>query len=229
MTAHELNRNSLSEQIYGLLKDAILRGDFTPGQRLSPQELCDEFQVSATPIRDALRRLEVDGLVQVNPRRGTFVAKFTAQDVREVFESRRIIEQAAAEKLPQDSETIIQRMATLLDEMATLIDRGVVRDYPRYLDLDKEFHYCIVQSLHNSRMTEQFHNLRILTYVALALAPAAERRTLQTHAEHRAILGAFQKRDVDSAKQAIALHLENAATDILRKMSTAHPEATIKP
>jgi len=228
MAAFELNRSPLGDQVYDLLKAAILRGDFTPGQRLSPQELSDRFQVSATPIRDALRRLEADGLVQVNPRRGTFVSKFTAQDVKEVFESRRIIEQAAAEKLPLDSETIIQRMATLLDEMAALIDGEVVRDYPRYLDLDKEFHYCIVQSLQNGRLTEFYHSLRVHTYVALALAPTAERRMPQTHAEHRQILEAFQQRDVDRAKQAIAIHLENAAADILRKMPLPHQEAAVK-
>lgn len=228
MDIPELNRSPLGEQVYDLLKDAILRGDFSPGQRLSPQDLCDRFQVSVTPIRDALRRLEADGLVQVSPRRGTFVAEFTAQDVREVFESRRIIEQAAAEKLPYDSETIIQRMASLLDEMEALIDGGIIGDYPRYLDLDKEFHYCIVQSLHNGRMTELFHSLRVHTYVALALAPSAERRTPQTHAEHRAILAAFQERDVDRAKRAIAIHLENAATDILCKMPLPHQEATVK-
>ncbi|MCZ7573673.1 MAG: GntR family transcriptional regulator [Ardenticatenaceae bacterium] len=219
MATLELNRSPLGDQVYELLRAAILRGEFTPGQRLSPQELSEQLQLSVTPIRDALRRLEADGLVQVSPRRGTFVSQFSAQDVKEVFESRRIIEQAAAAKLPTAPETTIQRMSSLAVTMATLIDGETVRDYPRYLELDEEFHNCIVQILQNRRLTEFYHSLRAYTYVARALIPTRERRMPQTQVEHREILEAFQQRDVARAKQAIALHLDNAAEDILHKMA----------
>jgi len=214
----ELNRSPLGNQVYEQLKAAILNGDFIPGQRLSPQELSERFQVSVTPIRDALRRLEAEGLVQVLPRRGTFVSQFTAEEVKEVFESRRIIEQAAAEKLPVAPEAVIQRMSASLEDMAALIDGEVVRDYPRYLELDEAFHNCIVEILQNRRLAEFHHSLRAYTYVARALLPTAEKRMPETHAEHREILEAFQQRDVERAKQAISTHLEHAAADILRKM-----------
>ena len=219
MTEFELNRTSLSDQVYDLLRANILSGEFAPGQRLSPQELSERLQVSVTPIRDALRRLEADGLVEVLPRRGTFVFQFTAQDVKDVFESRRIVEQSAAEKLPVASETVIQRMSALLDAMAALIDGEVVSDYPRYLELDEEFHNCILEILQNQRLTEFYHSLRAYTYVARALVPAAERRLPQTHEEHCKILEAFQQRDVARAKQAIAIHLDNAADDILHRIA----------
>jgi len=221
MTAFELNRSPLNDQVYDLLKANILKGGFTPGQRLSLQELSKQLQVSVTPVRDALRRLEADGLIQVFPRRGTFVFQFTAQDVKEVFESRQVIEQAAAEKLPLAPETIIQRMSTLLDAMVVLIDGEIVSDYPRYLELDEEFHNCIVATLQNQRLSEFYRSLRAYTYVARALLPAAERRIPQTHAEHHEILEAFRERNVARARQAIANHLDNAATDILRKMGVS--------
>ena len=219
MATSELNRSPLGEQIYDLLRATILSGEFAPGQRLSPNELSERFQVSVTPIRDALRRLEADGLAEVRPRRGTFVFQFTAQDVRDVFESRRIIEQAAAEKLSIASEAISQQMSTLLDAMAVLIDGENVSDYPRYLELDKEFHTYIVEILQNRRLTEFYHGLRAYTYVARVLVPAAERRLPQTHEEHCKILEAFQQRDVARAKQAIAIHLDNAADDILHRIA----------
>ena len=221
MTTLELNRTSLGDQVYDLLKAKILSGEFASGQRLSPQELSKRLQVSVTPIRDALRRLEADGLVEVLPRRGTFVSRFTAQDVREVFESRRIIEQAAAEKLPTASETVIQRMSALLEAMAALIDGEIVSDYPRYLKLDEEFHNCILEILQNQRLTEFYHSLRAYTYVARALFPVADRRLPQTHEEHCEILEAFQQRNVARAKQVIATHLDNAMTDILHRMALA--------
>lgn len=225
MAAFELNRTSLSDQVYDLLRANILSGEFAPGQRLSPQELSERLQVSVTPIRDALRRLEADGLVEVLPRRGTFVFQFTAQDVKDVFESRRIIEQAAAEKLPIASETVIQRMSAWLDAMASLIDGETVSDYPRYLELDQEFHTCILEILQNQRLAEFYHSLRAHTYVARALVPAAERRLPQTHEEHCEILEAFQQRNVAQARQGIATHLDNATADILHRMALASDDS----
>lgn len=218
MVTSELNRSPLGEQIYDLLRTAIINGEFAPGQRLSSQELSERFQVSVTPIRDALRRLVADGLIEVLPRRGTFVTRFTAQDVKEVFESRRIIEQAAAEKLPEARDEVIQRMAALLDDMVLLIDGETVTDYSRYLELDSKFHDCILEILQNRQLIEFYHSLRTYTYVARTLAPAAEKRSSQTHEEHCEILEAFQRRDVARAKQGIATHLDNAAADILHRM-----------
>ncbi len=214
MSTLELNRTPLSEQVYDLLRTAILKGDFAPGQRLSPQELADRLQLSVTPIRDALRRLETGGLIQVSPRRGTYVSQFSAQDVKEVFESRRIIEQAAAEKLAQGDEACVQRLSEVLDAMTALIDGEEVQDYPRYLELDEEFHNCIVEVLENERLNDFYQSLRAHTYVARALLPNPERRTSQTHAEHREIVEAFRQGDATRAKRAIATHLNNSKSDI---------------
>ncbi len=212
-----LNHSPLSDQVYQLMRSSILNGNFAPGERLSPPDLSKRFRVSVTPIRDALRRLEADGLIQVIPRRGTFVFRFSAQDVKEVFESRRLIEQAAAEKLPTVPDAILQHMADLVQGMANLIDGENVRDYAHYLELDKDLHNSIVQILENRRLTEFYHSLRAYTYVARALVPAPERRISQTHAEHCEILLAFQQRDIARAKQAIAIHLEHGMADILQK------------
>lgn len=219
MTLLELNRASLGDQVYELLKNTVLRGDFSPGQRLSPQELSERFQLSVTPVRDALRRLEADGLVQVSPRRGTFVAQFSAGEVKEVFESRIVIEAAAAEKLPTAPITILQRMSKLVDNMETLIDGENVLDYSHYLKLDEEFHDCIVAIMRNNRLSEFHHSLRAYTFVARALVPSVDRRMPQTHLEHRQILEAFQLRDVVKAKLAITTHLDNGMNDILRKIT----------
>lgn len=218
MTAFELNRSPLGDQVYELLRAAILKHEFTPGQRLSPQELSERFQVSATPIRDALRRLESDGLIQVSPRRGTFVTKFTAQDVREMFESRRIIEQAAVEALPRVPDAVIQRISSLSEEMSGLLNGELVRQYLHYLELDEAFHNSIVDMLGNRRLTGFYRSLRAHTYVALTLF-SSEKRMPETHLEHCEIVAACQQRDVALARRAISLHLENAAADILHKMS----------
>ncbi len=213
----ELNQTPLSDQVYQLLRTSVISGNFTPGERLFPPDLSKRLRVSITPVRDALHRLEAEGLVQVNPRRGTFVSQITAQDVKEIFESRQLIEQAAADNLPTAPDTIIQRMSALVDAMAALIDGESVRDYPQYLELDKEFHNCIIQILRNERLADFYANLRAFTYVARAKTPTGERRMPQTHEEHCEILSSFQARNVARAKQAIAAHLQNGMLDILQK------------
>jgi GntR family transcriptional regulator, rspAB operon transcriptional repressor len=214
----DLYRDPLSDQIYGVLKSAIISAEFRPGERLSLRELSDRFRLSATPIRDALRRLQTDGLIQVEPRRGTFVSEMNAEDVREIFESRRIVEQAAAEKLGTAPESTIQEISAIVDAMAGLIDGQIVTNYPLYLQLDDRLHKNIVSILQNERLETFYDGLKTHSCIARALVPAPQKRMPQTHLEHCAIVQAFKERDVESAKRAIAEHLGNASADILLRL-----------
>src|SRR3954468_23100920 len=85
-----IDQNGLSQQVYGRLKSAILNGTFAQGERLSTEELAKHFEVSIMPVRDALKLLEADGLVQIMPRRGVFVADVKAKTVQEIFHIRKI-------------------------------------------------------------------------------------------------------------------------------------------
>ncbi len=213
-----LNFSQLNEQVYDLLKGEIIKGNLSPGQRLSISDLANHLGVSVTPVRDALRRLSADGLVEIIPRRGTFVSEFNRRSVQEIFQSRRIIECASAKRLTEASDGLIHRMEKIMDEIQSLREGERFLDYARYITLDAEFHQCIVGLLGNQRISEFHKSLRWPVQVVRGLSYSNYQRAKDTVAEHAAILEAFKEKDVSKAKAAILDHLNNAEADLLCRM-----------
>jgi DNA-binding GntR family transcriptional regulator len=213
-----LEVSQLNEQVYDVLRKEILKGNLRPGQRLSIKALAGHLGVSATPVRDAVRRLEGDGLVDIIPRRGTVVSEFKRSNVRQAFQIRHIIESAAAERATEASEDDIQHMQEMVDEISLLRENERFREYTRYIDLDAEFHRCIVGLLENQRISTFYERLRWPIQVIRGLSYSEYQRARQTVAEHAAIARAFQEKDASKARAAIRDHLNNAEADLLRRM-----------
>ena len=206
----------LSERVYGRLKEAIVDGKFAPGERLSPEELAKHFKVSITPVRDALKRLEGDGLVEVVPRQGVFVSRYSQEVIQELFDIRYLIEQASVERLAEVPEETIQRMVDLAKQMEALQDGCIFRDYARFIELDTQFHDLLVTMRGNKRLIELYQELQWPIQVVRGLSHANYHRAEDTIAEHWAIVDALVRRDVDAARKTIAAHLDNARKDLLR-------------
>ncbi len=218
LTMPELNLNQLNEQVYDLLKAEIMKGHLRPGQRLSAVSLAQRLGVSATPVRDALQRLSTDGLVEVSPRRGTYVSEFTRQNVRETFHTRRIIECAAAAEAATAPEANLQRMQEIVDQFHALRQDDVFADYSAYIALDAEFHRCIVGLLQSQQLSEFYDKLRWSEQLVRGLSQSNYQRAQATVAEHAAVLAALKQRDPGRAREAILNHLQNSEADLLRRM-----------
>lgn len=213
-----LDFNQLNEQVYNLLKAEIVKGNLSPGQRLTVSAVANRLGVSPTPVRDALRRLSTDGLAEMIPRRGTFVSEFSKRSVREIFQIRSIIECASVERLAKASEEIIQHMEDIVERMDSLREGENFPDYASYIALDKEFHQSIVGLLENQRLNELYERLRWPIQVVRGLSYSDYQRAKVTVAEHAAIVQAFQGKNVSKAKAAILDHLNNAEADLLSRM-----------
>jgi DNA-binding GntR family transcriptional regulator len=218
LSASSLNFSQLSDQILHVLRQQIIEGKLKPGQRLSIAVLAQQLGVSATPVRDALRRLSADGLVEMIPRRGTFVSEFSRQDIRQVFQVRRILECAAAEASPHAPDRVIERLMAIVDEIGALRDEERFLEYLRYIALDTEFHQQIVDLLDNGQISDFYRQLRWPTQVVRGLSYSAYQRAQDTVAEHAAIAVALKEKEVSKAKEAILTHLNNAEADLLRRM-----------
>ena len=215
-----IEREGLSERIYSRLKEAIVDGKFSPGERLSPEELARHFKVSITPVRDALKRLEGDGLVDVVPRQGVFVSRFSPEAIQELFDIRSLMEQASVERLDEVPEETIQQMADLAKQMEALRDGGKFSEYSRFIELDTQFHDLIVTMRGNKRLIELYKELQWPIQVVRGLSHANYHRAEDTVAEHWAIVEALMQRDVDAARRTVAAHLANAREDLLRHVAT---------
>ena len=213
-----IDQVGLSQQVYVRLKSAILNGSFALGERLSTDELAKHFEVSVMPVRDALKLLEVDGLVQIMPRRGVFVTEVKPETVKEIFQIRRIIERAAIENLAEITPTLIDSLQKKLTQMGSLRKGQIYPEYAQYVQLDAQFHNLIVSIAGNQQLLQLYEGLHWPIQLVLVLSHSHSQRAQQTALEHAEVIEAIIAKDVERAQQALTVHLVNAEADLLRRL-----------
>jgi DNA-binding GntR family transcriptional regulator len=202
----------LTERVYKEIKDGILTGVYSFGERLSVSELAGEFGASATPVRAALSLLEREDLVETIPRVGCFVTHLTIKDVHDIFQLRTIVEGAAAEMAAQ---SITDEEIAYLENMHSHYVSGDADSYRQYLADNHDFHYRIALATRNrwlaeavSRLLEQMQRL---LFLRLDLHEDADEMV----EEHRQVVAALKKRDSALAKQMTVEAIENARKAVL--------------
>ena len=196
------------------LREEILRGQVAPGQALRQEELADRFGVSRLPVRDALLRLEAQGLVHVYPNRGAFVITLSADEVTEIYEMRvllegDIIERAVPRMTPEDWRRIDAAHAD-----ATRTAGG-----PEWIEGDWRFHRALYEPAARPRQLATIENLRSTVARYSSGHDALPARTPEWLADHDAILEACRARAAVAAKQRLALHLRRAMELVLAKLA----------
>ena len=216
-----INHSSLVDQCYSWLKKKILTREFQPNEKLSVDELSTLLGVSRTPIKDALYRLESNGLVTVSRRVGFFVRPLNHRDVKEAFDLRMLFELHAAEEGIAKLQAIAQtQLAPLVAAMADCIDGEHYRPthYECFLEADHSLHTLIVASADNARMVEIYQELNVYVQVAWANYLRELRNVAEGQNEHRAIVTACAAGDVDLLKQTLREHISTARDLILENI-----------
>ena len=209
----------LSDAVYHSISQALRAGRFEANSRLVESELAEALGVSRTPIRDALRRLESDGLVRSEPNRGYVVADLM-EDVAHVFLIRERLEGLAA---AMAAETItrpeLEELDALQAEMEQLL-AAVPTDIDRLVELNGQLHQRITDASRSPRLIRLIERLhpQYMSYQVLRFYTDDERR--RSIREHREILDALWQRDSATAEQAIHRHLEHGKGVVLRDMTT---------
>ena len=208
--------------VYERLRHEILGGTLRPGQQLNIREIEAQLHVSRTPLKLALDRLQVEGLVTIHPRRGTYVTTFSPQDLRECFEVRIALEAQALrlafevenrERL-DDLITLFDRMNTYFRDEATWLEELV-----EFMDCDRIAHVLMIEMGGNARMKEIYEHANVQGYIAVFGMRFSYTDTLQTQSEHRAIAAALHARDRDDLLHAARVHLERAGLRAVQRLS----------
>ena len=186
----------LREVVCETLRDAIRKGVLAPGERLMEIQLAEELGVSRTPVREAIRKLELEGYVIMMPRRGTYVANLSIRDVNEVFEIR-----------------------TSLDSLAS----GLAAE--RITDEELEHLQRLLVSIRNSRLVGIIFNLREQLTRFRSTSMSYPGRLQATHEEHCRIVEAIAKGDVKAAQVAAEYHMEQAEHTLLASMEELKKKA----
>ena len=207
-----LNMNAylpLRDVVFNTLREAILKGDLKPGERLMELQLAAKLGVSRTPIREAIRMLEQEGLAVTTPRKGAEVAKMTLKDMEDVLEIREALDELAV-KLACDkmSDEGLKKLMDVKDQFETSTKTG---DVKKIAEMDVKFHDVIFESTGNPKLVSLLNNLReqIYRYRVEYIKDPTNYPVLI--AEHNAIAEGLKKRDKDAAVLAMHEHVKNQA------------------
>lgn len=197
----------LRDVVFNTLRQAILKGELEPGERLMEIQLSERLGVSRTPIREAIRKLELEGLVLMIPRKGAEVAKISETSLREVLEVRRSLEELAAELACQRiGESELLDLEEAEAAFAEAIGKG---DPMEIAESDERYHDLIYQATGNSRLVQILNNLREQMYrYRLEYIKDEDKRQILI-LEHEHILRALRNHDIQDAKGAVREHIDN--------------------
>ena len=205
-----VERGTLADHAYNVLLDALLRGDIRSGDRLRLEELASQLGISLTPLREALARLQVEGIVRDEPRRGVYVASLFVVDILNLYEARLLLESFAAEKAaPVVTQPQLDGMHELVQEYVPLTEQTGSTARLAWVRKDIELHQYLVDLAGNARVSSWFSTLAVQLHVVL-LRPEAERSPSLTIPEHQEIYQAFTMHDGTRAKMAVMAHISAA-------------------
>lgn len=220
MELEKLQRDRVVDAAYQALRNAILSSAVLPGERLNVDDLARKLGVSLTPVRQAIQQLATEGLVEIRPRSGTFVAKLTAQDVDETFEIRYALEALAAERAidkmsPQDLRTLRDLLKTLRKPVRTDEDRK------EHEEANSALHLTLIRTAGNNRLAEMYEDLN--AHLKIARIHRTEEgwpaRLREEQAEHEAIVDALESRDLVQMQAALRKHIYRAKSALIAGMS----------
>ena len=206
----------LREDVFQTLRQAILKGELKPGERLMEVALAERLGVSRTPIREAMRKLELEGLVVMVPRKGAQVASITEKDLTDVLEVRITLENFAIEKAcTHMTEEDMDKLWLASKQFERAIQEG---DLVRIAEADQTFHEIIYQASDNARLLQVLTNMReqIYRYRLEYLKDELSRDKLLE--EHRRLTDAIRRRDAAQAQRISFEHLENQRKAIIRSI-----------
>jgi DNA-binding GntR family transcriptional regulator len=199
-------------RVYAHVKERLLDGRFPGGTLLSENELAQRLGLSRTPVRQAFVQLQVEGLLELYPKRGALVVPVAASEVEDVFDARLLVEQHCARRAAGAGTALSAELQEALEEQERAVASGAVGFVPA----DRRFHRAIVAAGGNAILTRLYDSLRDrqqrIAAIALARNPGNAARFV---AEHREIAGALERNDADAACVLLEAHLR-VTRDIAR-------------
>lgn len=210
------NYKPLREMVYESLREAINLCRLRPGERLMEIQLAEEMGVSRTPVREAIRKLELEGFVAMVPRKGAYVAGISLKDIVDVFEIRASLEALAAglaaERITDEEMELLERSLVEISEFST--DENI----KAIVDGDVNFHDIIYKASRNHRLVQIITHLQEQIHRFRMTSLSQPGRTKIALDEHKSIVEAISDRNVELAQQLAREHIENAEQSLLNVM-----------
>lgn len=228
MSLPPVTLSSLNDLVYDLLRERILSQQFLPGQRLDLTELEQQLQVSRTPLKEALSRLELEGLIEIHARRGTFVTALDPHKFDEAYKIRSAYELYVVlclfKYLDDDDYRFIHNAHEQMNRLAELGNWQTVAE--QYMQIDQQLHERFVLRGGPPRMLQLYEQTHVYRYLRLGLTYFSDRDFEATHFEHEQILEALASQSPDRLSAALLNHLESERLRVARALArTTEPSS----
>lgn len=208
------SKKTKADRIFDQVRHEILTGEILPGAWLRQDELAQRFEISSTPVREALRRLEAEGLVEHTPYQGVRVIAYTLKDIQDYFNLRSLLEGHAVQLLiAKENDEDLEKLQDMLQRAREAYERG---DIIPLTELNWAFHEEIVQLCDSRLLQDVVEKVwRAFQYDTLLMIPDRAECTLD---EHQAVVDAIQRGDEATAVKEMRSHIEEARKAIVNRL-----------
>ncbi len=216
MRHSSIRRETLETQVYQVLRTAILERQLASGERLVQDELATKLGTSRIPVRDALKRLEVEGLVTADERGSYFVSTFGVEDLEEIYDLRALLEPyAAAKAVNKLTAGELEALERLVQDMV----QTAARDRERYVQLNEDFHTILYEASQQRRLVRM---IKSLWSGQPPLTPITVPEQLErSQQEHQALLDALKEGNVGAVEELMRMHIQNAGQALKTQLQQA--------
>jgi DNA-binding GntR family transcriptional regulator len=206
-------KRALRNDVYDALRSAVISGALKRGQRVNEAEIARQMQISRAPIREAIRQLEQEGLLESAPRRGTFVVSLSRDDVDEVYTLRADLEARAVRRAI--ARLTPERLATLESYVEVMRAAAVARDVAAFLEADIQFHRTLVEAAEWPRLRKIWESLHPQTLTLYTVSTLTNWSPVDHARRHDPLLAAIRTRDPDAAAAAMQEHILGVGAQVM--------------
>ncbi|WPC40408.1 GntR family transcriptional regulator [Clostridium sp. JS66] len=208
MSSSKKQELTLKYKAYEFIKEKIINCEMKPGSDISEDDLMEQLKTSRTPIREALMKLEQEGLVDIFPRKGIFVAQITFKDIHDIFEIRQIIEIQMAKVICDNIPT--ERLLYFKEKFEQMDEGGNYITDRDFFHLDLEFHKTIVETTGNNYLIEFMNKIYDKDYRIRVLTTRFKEERKRNKMEHLNIINSILDKDKDKIEKYLMQHIENS-------------------
>jgi len=217
--------DTIKQQVYQIIKDKICKGEYSPGKWLQEKELANEFKVSRSPVREALRQLASDGLVVEIPHKGVFVKRITSKDIEDIFDVRVLLESYAIKKAYENLTE--ENKNALMDYVSKLTQAHEEGNLHLYIELDTKLHNLIIDMSGNSVLKTTYEKVHSMIQQFRIYSLTGKQRFDESVVEHQDIVNGIISGNVDEADQINKTHLRLAKEKIqeyITRLESTHQD-----
>jgi DNA-binding GntR family transcriptional regulator len=209
----KISRNVLSNKVYAAIKEMVANHRFQPGSRLNVEKISKELEVSRTPVWEAVRRLQQEGLLQNIPYRGVFMVEMTLERALELYQVREALEGLAARLAAlAANEKILDKMGEILENQVRVVEKGDLLGYSR---TDFDFHSLIHKMSRNAVLQEMLDSLKTkMQPITIEVRPLLQR----LYEDHREIIDVIRSKDPEKSEKVLRRHNRVVQTQIQKEI-----------